>query len=148
MKKGLILNILIALAIVQPGISNSPAKPIAQLEIKNGLLKVASAAATPKTTAGLETYQVWVTAYSSTPEETDSTPFVTASNKTVRDGVMAANFLPFGSKVKIPEIFGDKVFTVEDRMHERKTGFVDIWMPTKEQAQKFGITRTEIVVLD
>jgi 3D (Asp-Asp-Asp) domain-containing protein len=94
-----------------------------------------------------DTMEVWVTAYSSTPEETDATPFTTASNKDVQDGFLAANFLPFGTKVKIPSLFGDKVFTVEDRMHRRKTNFVDVWMPTKKDALKFGIHRTEIEVV-
>lgn len=92
-------------------------------------------------------YEVTVTAYSSSPEETDSTPFTTAMNRDVRDGVVAANFLPFGTKIKIPALFGDKVFVVEDRMHQRKTDFVDVWMSTKEAAQHFGITRTVIEVL-
>lgn len=90
---------------------------------------------------------VWVTAYSSTPEETDETPFITASGKWVEDGIIATNFLPFGTKVKIPEKFGDKVFVVEDRMHRRKTDFVDVWMPTKEDAKQFGIARTKIQIL-
>lgn len=94
------------------------------------------------------TQNVWVTAYSSTPEETDDTPFITASMTEVRDGVIAANFLPFGTRVIIPEIFGDKVLTVEDRMHERKVNFIDIWMPTKEEAREFGITYAEIIILD
>lgn len=95
-----------------------------------------------------KTLSVWVTAYSSTPEETDDTPFITASGKTVRDGIVATNFLPMGTKVLIPKYFGDKIFTVEDRMHARKKDFVDIWMPTKEQAQNFGIARTDIFVLE
>lgn len=95
-----------------------------------------------------QTYNVWATAYSSTPEETDDTPFITASMTEVRDGIVAANFLPFGTKILIPGVFGDKIFTVEDRMHERKANFIDIWMPTKEKAQEFGITYAEIVILD
>ncbi|MBI2036999.1 MAG: hypothetical protein HYT14_01400, partial [Candidatus Liptonbacteria bacterium] len=55
---------------------------------------------------------VTITAYSSTPEETDSTPFITASGTHVRDGVVAANFLPFGTAVKIPELYGDRLFVV------------------------------------
>jgi 3D (Asp-Asp-Asp) domain-containing protein len=94
------------------------------------------------------TRTVWVTAYSSTPEETDDTPFITASNATVRDGIIAANFLPFGTKVQIPELFGNKVFVVEDRMHPRKTNNVDVWMPTKEDAIQFGVHKTEIAVLN
>ncbi|KKW16236.1 MAG: 3D domain-containing protein [Parcubacteria group bacterium GW2011_GWA1_50_14] len=91
---------------------------------------------------------VWVTAYSSTPEETDDTPYITASGTRVRDGIIATNLLPFNTKVKIPKLFGDKIFVVEDRMHERKTENVDVWMATKGAALKFGIARAEIVVLE
>lgn len=90
---------------------------------------------------------VWITAYSSTPEQTDDTPFVTASGTKVRNGVIASNFLEFGTKVQIPEIFGDRMFVVEDRMHPRKSNFVDVWMPSKEDALKFGIYQARIVVL-
>ena len=91
---------------------------------------------------------VWVTAYTRSPEETDDTPFETAAMTETRDGIIAANFLPFGTKVLIPELFGDKVFTVEDRMHRRKTNFVDVWMENKEDALRLGITYTEIVILN
>jgi len=92
--------------------------------------------------------RVWVTAYTSTPEETDDTPFITANNTEVRDGIIAANFLPFGSRIQIPEAFGDKIFTVTDRMHSRKRNFVDVWMPERDQALAFGIRHVEIVLLD
>jgi len=95
-----------------------------------------------------KTYDVWVTAYSSTPDQTDSTPFITASGIRVKDGIIAVNFLPFGTKVLIPELFGDKVFTVEDRMHRRKTNNVDIWMSSRSKALKFGIARAKIVILE
>ena len=61
---------------------------------------------------------------------------------------MAANFLPFGTKIKIPALFGDKIFTVEDRTSEKFGGRVDIWMPTINQAVDFGIQRVQIVVID
>ena len=32
---------------------------------------------------------------------------------------IAANFLPLGTQVKIPELFGDKVLVVHDRMNSR-----------------------------
>ena len=95
-----------------------------------------------------EIKEVWVTAYSSTPEETDDTPFLTASGSPVRDGVVATNMLPFGTKIKIPEVYGDKVFVVEDRMHSRKVNFVDVWMPSKEEATRMGIAYTKIQVLE
>lgn len=94
------------------------------------------------------TQRVWVTAYSSTPEETDDSPFVTALGTRVRDGIIAANFLPFGTRVMIPSLFGDRTFIVEDRMHYRKQNFIDVWMPSKEEAQQFGIARADVVVLD
>jgi len=83
---------------------------------------------------------VWTTAYTSDPAETDDTPFITASGSLVRDGVAAANFLPLGTEFRLPEQFGDKVFTVEDRMNARYNNehIVDIWFPEKSQAKTFG----------
>ena len=104
--------------------------------------------AAPERVSAARLFDVWVTAYSSSPDETDSTPNITASNKAPHDGVLAANFLPLGSKVKIPSLFGDKIFTVEDRMNKRKKNFVDIWMPTKQDALKFGIAKADIVLID
>ncbi len=95
-----------------------------------------------------EVVNLWVTAYSSTPEETDDTPFITASGKSVRDGIVATNLLPFGTRIQIPKIFGDRVFVVEDRMHQRKTNHLDIWMSSQENAKKFGIAYTQVLVLN
>lgn len=94
-----------------------------------------------------KTYDVTATAYTSVPEQTDDTPFVTAFGTYARDGVIAANFLPLGTAVKIPDLFGDKVFIVEDRMHPRNNGKIDIWLPTAEEAKAFGVKRVKIVVL-
>lgn len=91
--------------------------------------------------------RIYVTAYSSSPDETDDTPFITASGTFVRDGVIASNALPFGTRVKIPEVFGEKTFVVEDRMHKRFSDRVDVWMPTKKDAIVFGKKFTEIEIL-
>lgn len=88
-----------------------------------------------------------VTAYSSTPDQTDSTPFTTASGKSVADGIIASNILPFGTKVQIPAFFGNKIFTVEDRMSKRIKNTIDIWMPTRAKAIIFGSRAADIVVL-
>ena len=93
------------------------------------------------------TYQVHVTAYTSRPEETDDTPYLTASGSFVRDGIVASNFLQMGTLIKIPEYFGEKVFRVEDRMHKRFNNRVDIWFSNLEEAQKFGKKFTTIEVL-
>jgi len=82
---------------------------------------------------------VTVTAYSSTPDQTDDSPFVTANGTWVHDGTLAANFLPFGTKVRLPDYSGDKTYVVEDRMNQRYTYRADIWMETREAAKQFGV---------
>jgi 3D (Asp-Asp-Asp) domain-containing protein len=90
-----------------------------------------------------------VTAYSSTPWETDEDPHVTASGKPVRDGIVANNLLPFGTKIKIPEIFGDKIFVVEDRMKRGKSKYqFDVWFENYFEALKFGAKRTYVEILE
>jgi 3D (Asp-Asp-Asp) domain-containing protein len=80
-----------------------------------------------------------VTAYSSTPDQTDDTPFITASGKPVAEDIIANNLLAFGTKVRIPEIYGDKILTVGDRMHARMGLYhADLWFPTRDQAKEFG----------
>jgi len=94
-------------------------------------------------------YYMIITAYSSTEDQTDSTPFITASQKQVADGIVANNMLPFGTNVKIPELYGDKIFTVEDRMHYRKGYYhLDIWFPTREEAKNFGVKKAHIEIID
>ena len=87
-----------------------------------------------------------ITAYSSTPDQTDDTPFIMASGKHVYDGAIATNFLPLGTKVRFPELFGDKVFTVEDRMNRRFQDRIDIWMETRTEALNFGMRSTTVEV--
>jgi 3D (Asp-Asp-Asp) domain-containing protein len=92
---------------------------------------------------------VIITAYSSTKSQTDDTPFITASGSSVKDGIVANNLLPFGTKIRIPEIYGDKIFVVEDRMHRRKGYYhVDVWFSDYWQAKNFGAQLTTIEVLE
>lgn len=93
---------------------------------------------------------VWltVTAYSSTVDQTDADPFTTASGAHVRDGIIAHNLLPFGTEVRFPDYYGDKIFVVEDRMNARYGGnMADIWMPTREQAKQWGVRIVKMEVL-
>ena len=97
----------------------------------------------------IETRKITVTAYSSTPDQTDDSPFITASGTWVYDGIIASNFLPFGTKVRFPELFRDKIFTVDDKMHNRFTDTrVDIWFPDRESAKEFGIKETIMEILE
>ena len=96
-----------------------------------------------------KTLVVAATAYSSTPDQTDSTPFTTSNGKTVYDGLIAANWLKYGTKIRIPDMFGDKIFTVNDRMNARyATGRLDVWMKSREEAKQFGIRRIRIQIID
>lgn len=92
-----------------------------------------------------EMIPVTASAYSSTVEQTDASPFITASGSTVRHGIVAANFLPLHTKIRI----GSEVYTVEDRMNERynNTHRIDIWMPSQEAAVAFG-TRTLVIEIE
>jgi 3D (Asp-Asp-Asp) domain-containing protein len=88
-----------------------------------------------------------VTAYNSEVGQTDSSPFTTAFGTTVRDGIIAANFLPKGTMVRFPEEFGDKIFVVEDRMNARYTYKADIWMAEKKDAIQFGVKYLKMEIL-
>ncbi len=88
-----------------------------------------------------------ITAYASTPDETDNTPFITASGLHVRDGIVASNILPFGTKLELPRLFGSKIFTVEDRTAPRFRETVDIWMATRRAAVDFGVEWTDVVIV-
>jgi 3D (Asp-Asp-Asp) domain-containing protein len=51
--------------------------------------------------------------------------------------------------VKIPELFGEKIFVVEDRMNQKKGYYhVDVWFPSYWEAKNFGVKRTYIEILD
>lgn len=92
---------------------------------------------------------VIVTAYSSSSRETDETPLITASGTKVEDGVVANNLLPFGTRIRIPEVYGDKIFVVEDRMNWKAGNYhIDIWEDSYQDALNFGAKRTNIEVLE
>ncbi len=92
-----------------------------------------------------------ITAYNSEVAQCDSSPCITASGynlcKYGVEDTVAANHLRFGTKVKIPEIFGDKVFVVRDRMNSKYYNRLDVWMLSKEKAVQFGSKRAQVQVL-
>jgi 3D (Asp-Asp-Asp) domain-containing protein len=93
-----------------------------------------------------------ITAYNSEAAQTDDSPCITANGFNVcqhgEEDTIAANFLPFGAKVKIPELFGDRVFVVRDRMNKRHASRVDIWMKDRQSAVKFGVKIAKIQVIE
>lgn len=88
-----------------------------------------------------------VTAYTSREEETDDTPFIAASGKTVYWGMVATNAYPFGTEIRFPDLYGEKVFVVGDRMHSRFQNRIDIWFPEYSTARKFGLKNTRIEIV-
>ncbi len=98
------------------------------------------------------TINIWVTAYNSVPGQTDSTPCITASNLNICErgieDIIATNFLPMGTKIRLPDLFGDKIFEVQDRMNKRYYYRADIWMNKDiQKAKAFGVKWTKIEVL-
>ena len=122
----------------------------AVLADNGGALLNQSPVATPETSISPDARRVVtaiVTAYSSDIQQTDSTPFITAAGTDVRSGVVAANWLPIGTKIRIPEVFGEREFIVEDRMHNRHDDKIDIWFPTRAEAVQFGVRKAQIEIL-
>ncbi len=91
--------------------------------------------------------KVVVTAYTSRPEETDETPDITASGTKTRNGIVATNLLPMGTLIKIPSLFGQQCFVVEDRMHPRYQKRVDVWFDSLDEARQFGKRMAEIEII-
>lgn len=93
-----------------------------------------------------------ITAYNSEAGQTDDSPCITANGYNVcKSGVedtIAANFLKFGTKVKIPELFGDRVFVVRDRMNKKHPSRVDVWMVDRHDAVQFGVKVAKIQVVE
>ncbi len=94
--------------------------------------------------------KVDVTAYNAEKGQTDDSPFTTASNQRVREGIIAISRdleedygLSFGDKVFL---VGIGVFEVQDRMNRRWKRKVDIFMWSKKEALKFGRKETKMLI--
>ncbi|MFA6406996.1 MAG: hypothetical protein WCW34_05820, partial [Patescibacteria group bacterium] len=86
--------------------------------------------------------------------QTDDSPCQTATGYDVCENyarygaanTIASNFLPLHTVVKIPELYGDELFVVRDRMNDRFYNRLDLWMPTKSQAVRFGVKYIKVEV--
>ena len=105
-----------------------------------------------RTKSPIKTTTVVATAYSSTPDQTDSTPCIAADGFNVcangQENIIAANFLPFGTKVRVPDQFGDQIFTVHDRMNPRFNHRIDFWKTSRNRALSFGKRLVEIEIVE
>jgi 3D (Asp-Asp-Asp) domain-containing protein len=95
-------------------------------------------------------YVVSASAYTSEVAQTDASPCITANGFNVckhnEEDVIATNMFPFGTKIIIPSIDPNRVFTVEDRMNARYQNHIDIWMKDKTDAIQFGRRTLEIQI--
>ena len=133
-------------------------KPIAALLVAAASVAPETASSTPTSASStpavkvLRTSTHTITAYNSEAGQTDDSPCITANGFNVckhgEEDTIAANFLKFGTKVMIPELFGDRVFVVRDRMNKRHATRVDVWMNGKQAALKFGVKVAKIQVIE
>lgn len=87
-----------------------------------------------------------ITAYTSSVDETDDTPFITASGARTGHGIIACPpKYPFGTQV----VLEGKTFTCEDRMNRRyhDQERFDIWVETKDVAFDWGVRDLEVKIL-
>lgn len=86
-----------------------------------------------------------ITAYTSSVDETDDTPFITASGARTGEGTLACPpKYKFGTKVLI----NGKEYTCQDRMNRRyhDQERFDMWVETKAEAFNWGIKKLEIKI--
>ncbi len=149
---GIILYGVLAPQVIHADMENSTSIIDSATLVKNGKLTICKLDKTHFEVVKVIKGVVF-TAYSSTADQTDDSPFLTAWQTPVRDGVIAMNGMPFGTKVRIPKLYGDKVFTIEDRMNSKYNGKnrADIWFPGeqagKREAFKFGVQKADMEII-
>ncbi len=94
--------------------------------------------------------RVTATGYSPTVGQTDSTPFITATNKRVRLGIVAVSRdlegkFPMNSSMEF-WIDGKKYLViVKDRMNKSKRNQIDLFFWKTKDAEEFGVHRNIII---
>jgi 3D (Asp-Asp-Asp) domain-containing protein len=107
------------------------------------------------------------TAYNSLPGQTDASPFKTATGARTRFGIVALSrdllrSIPYGSRIVLEDMgswsngsgrgkynamLSRMIFVVEDTMHPRKKGTVDVWFPARRQAIQWGARKLRIRIV-
>ncbi len=140
------------LNILQIAVAAAPSEP-ATPPPHEFLADLASVIAESPFENNYRTISATLTAYSATPEQTDDTPCIAASGYNIcinpeNKNIAAANFLPFGTKIYIPKL--GKTYVIEDRMHARFSGYIDLLIPESaggtSAARVFGKQTATIVV--
>lgn len=114
-------------------------------------------------------FRVRATGYNSFAAQTDATPNVTATGAQTRTGIIAvsrdllSDDIPYGSLVRIRDLGNfysgrnpgrfqnlldaQGLFIVEDTMHARKAGQIDIWFADYASAVNWGVRQVEVTVV-
>lgn len=123
-----------------------------QILDQNNALASSSPATSTKSIKVVRESTHTMTAYNSEAGQTDDSPCITANGFNVCEhgieDTIAANFLPLGTKVKIPDLYGDRIFVVRDRMNKKHPNRVDVWMKDRHDALQFGVKVAKIQVLE
>ncbi len=131
-----------------------------------------SVLASPATTRAQRTswrssFTLKASGYNSHVSQTDNSPHITATGARTRFGVVALSrdmlrSIPYGSRVRIEDMgswhngrgygryngmLNRTVFVVEDTMHPRMSGRVDVWFYGQRQAMSWGVRRVRLTVL-
>jgi hypothetical protein len=97
----------------------------------------------------VKTYTARTTYYASEKAQTDGDPFTTASGTRVHWGTVAANCLPFGTKIRMPDVYGDMIFIVEDRHAKRfGCGLMDVWTDYSPGQNPKTVNNVKVEVLE
>ena len=94
-----------------------------------------------------------LTAYTSEAAQTDDSPCITANGfdlcKHGQEDTVAINGVRMGTRVRFPDLFGNRVFVVRDRMNSRYgSNRADVWMLSKANAISFGVRVARMEVLE
>ena len=85
-----------------------------------------------------------VSAYTASVEECGKDDGITASGVPVQEGHIAADDLPFGTKV----IIEGRTYTVTDRFGGGYRNRIDIFMPSRASAERFGRKHITVYIVE
>lgn len=165
----LVVIISLIMALFKPNIVTTASGVLATLS-DSGVITNIQTPQFPEIGERMPIRTIWVvsTSYSSDPKQTDSTPCLPAMNydlcASAEEGIVdsiAANFLKLGTKVRFPDLYGDKIFTVRDRMNARYNGSnrIDVYSAVLDEngnldvvsstlvAKQFGVKRLKMEIL-
>ena len=100
-----------------------------------------------ETKPAVGTVYMTASAYNSLANQTDASPYRTAIGSMTREGVVASNYFPIGTRLRLPDVFGDREFRVEDRMNPRYFKTLDVWMENYTDAKSFGRKYVKVEVV-